>query len=40
MFGINDPQIILGYVLALVFAAACIVYGAMNWHNGDDESGG
>jgi len=33
MFGISDPQIWISYVLAIVFALACIVYGILNWNN-------
>ena len=34
MFGIEDPQIVLGYVLAAGTAIACVVYG---WMKRDDE---
>jgi hypothetical protein len=27
MFDISDPQIVLGYGLAIAFTLACIVYG-------------
>ncbi len=35
MFGINDPQIVLGYVLSLGFTLACIVYGLYNGYRSD-----
>jgi len=31
IFGITDPAIILGYVLSIGLAIACIVYGLWNW---------
>ena len=39
ILGIPDPQILLGYVLAIGLAIACIVYGWLNWNNGDDGHG-
>lgn len=32
IFGITDPAIILGYVLSIGLAIACIVYGLLNWN--------
>ncbi|MFH0968728.1 MAG: symporter small accessory protein [Methanobacteriota archaeon] len=32
LFGITDPAIILGYVLSIGLAIACIVYGLLNWN--------
>ncbi|WP_328590975.1 symporter small accessory protein [Methanofollis fontis] len=42
MFGISDPGIWMGYLLALGFALACVVYGLLNWNNGvgGDRGGG
>ncbi len=37
MFGITDPSIWVGYLLALVFTLACLVYGLLNWNNGVEE---
>jgi len=37
MFGITDPAIWVGYLLALGFTLACIVYGLLNWNNGVEE---
>jgi hypothetical protein len=34
MFGIKDPWIILAYVLSIISAFACIVYGIRNWNKG------
>ncbi|WP_299965700.1 symporter small accessory protein [Methanoregula sp.] len=32
IFGIPDPQILLGYGLAIGFTLACIVYGLLHWN--------
>lgn len=37
MFGIADSQIVMGYLLAIGFAIACVVYGMINWHIGGGE---
>ncbi|HPT30522.1 MAG TPA: hypothetical protein PLW67_01725 [Prolixibacteraceae bacterium] len=34
MLGITDPWIITAYVLCILSALACIVYGLMNWNKG------
>ncbi|MFY9800903.1 MAG: symporter small accessory protein [Methanoregula sp.] len=35
--GIPDPQIIIGYGLAIGLTLACVVYGWLYWNsNGDD----
>jgi hypothetical protein len=39
ILGISDPQILLGYGLAIALAIACIVYGLLNWNSGDGEDG-
>jgi hypothetical protein len=36
MFGIEDPVIYIGYLLTILSLILCVVYGAMNWHNGGD----
>ncbi len=38
MFGINDPVIYIGYLLAVVSLIACIVYGVLNWNKGMETS--
>lgn len=38
MFGITDPYIWTGYLLAFILTAACIAYGILNWRNGHDPS--
>jgi hypothetical protein len=37
IFGIPDPQIVIGYALAIGFALACIVYGLLNWNREGSE---
>jgi hypothetical protein len=39
LFGIPDPQILIGYGLAIGLALACIVYGLLNWNNGGSNDG-
>lgn len=39
LFGISDPAIILGYVLSIGLAIACIVYGVLNWNKGGVNDG-
>ncbi len=34
MLGINDPWILLAYLLSALSALACIAYGIMNWNKG------
>jgi hypothetical protein len=36
MLGINDPWILTAYVLCILSALACIVYGYLNWNKGAD----
>ena len=39
LFGISDPQILLGYGLAIGFTLACVVYGLLNWNSGEHDHG-
>jgi len=39
MLGIGDPLIVLGYVLSIALAAACIVYGWLNRNTEGDGDG-
>lgn len=39
LFGIPDPQIVLGYGLSIGLALACIVYGWLYWNEGDNGNG-
>lgn len=34
MLGINDPWILLVYLLCFLSAVACVVYGLVNWNKG------
>jgi len=37
LLGISDPQILIGYGLAMGLVLACVVYGWIYWNdNGDD----
>jgi hypothetical protein len=36
MLGIEDPVVLLAYVLCLASALLCLVYGIINWNKGDD----
>jgi len=39
LLGIPDPQILLGYGLAIGFTLACIAYGLLNWNKEGTEDG-
>lgn len=39
LLGIPDPQILIGYGLAIGLALACIVYGILNWNKGCNKNG-
>lgn len=39
MLGIDDPQIIIGYALALGLGLICLIYGIINWNKGGDTDG-
>jgi len=36
LFGIDDPQIIIGYALALGLGLFCLAYGYLNWNKGGE----
>jgi drug/metabolite transporter (DMT)-like permease len=36
MFGIDDPQVWLAYLLCIAAAAFAAIYGALNWNKGDE----
>ncbi len=36
MFGIEDPVIYIGYLLTVLSLVLCVIYGAINWNNGED----
>jgi len=37
MLGIDDPQIWLAYLACILSALGCMVYGALNWREGEEE---
>jgi len=39
LLGIPDPQILIGYGLAIGLALACIVYGLLNWYKEGSNDG-
>jgi hypothetical protein len=39
VLGIEGTGVWLAYLLCLVSAAFCIVYGAINWNKGDEPAG-
>jgi hypothetical protein len=39
LLGIDDPQIIIGYALALGLGLICLIYGIRNWNKGGDADG-
>jgi hypothetical protein len=39
ILGIPDPQILIGYGLAIGLALACIVYGLLNWNREGSKDG-
>lgn len=36
MFGIQDPGVWLAYLLCILSAVFCIIYGIINWNKGDE----
>ncbi len=36
MFGIDDPQVWLAYLLCIASAVFAVVYGVINWNRGDE----
>lgn len=34
MLGITDPWILIAYLLSILSALACIIYGYLNWNKG------
>jgi|WetSurMetagenome_2_1015567.scaffolds.fasta_scaffold175890_2 hypothetical protein len=36
MLGIEDPVVLLAYVLCLASTLLCLGYGILNWNKGDD----
>lgn len=36
MLGIEDKGVVAAYVLCIVSACLCVVYGLLNWNRGDE----
>mgnify|MGYP006276219461 CR=1 FL=1 len=36
MLGLDDPMIWLAYLLCILSALLCLVYGAINWNKGGE----
>lgn len=36
VLGIESPAVWLAYVLSLLSAVACVVYGIVNWNKGEE----
>jgi hypothetical protein len=39
LLGISDPQVIIGYGLAIGLVLACVVYGWLYWNDNGDGHG-
>ncbi|MBI0582520.1 MAG: hypothetical protein JET69_05855 [Methanomassiliicoccales archaeon] len=39
MLGIDDPQIIVGYALAIGLGLMCLAYGILHWNDGGENGG-
>ena len=37
MFGLQSAGVVLAYLLCILSAAACVVYGIINWNKGNHE---
>jgi len=37
ILGIPDPWVLSGYLLVILSALLCVVYGAIYWNKGGDE---
>ncbi len=37
MLGLQDPAIIAAYLLCIISAIACVVWGAINWNKGSED---
>jgi hypothetical protein len=38
MLGIEDPWVITAYILCIISALLCLIWGAINWNQDDPES--
>ena len=37
MLGIDDPYVLLAYLLCLASTVLCVIYGLVNWNRHDEE---
>ncbi len=37
MLGLDDPAVWLAYLLCILSALFCVVYGVINWNKGDED---
>ncbi len=37
MLGINDPWILGVYLLCILSAVLCVIYGLINWNKGEEQ---
>lgn len=40
MLGFNDAWVFLGYMLSILCALSCLIYGVINWRRGATEKDG
>jgi len=40
MLGIEDGWVVLAYILCILSAVICVVYGAANWNKGEETLSG
>jgi len=38
ILGISDPWVLSGYLLVVLSALLCVIYGAINWNKGEDDN--
>jgi hypothetical protein len=40
MLGFSDPRVIAGFVITILSAVFCVIYGIINWNRGGTEKEG
>ncbi len=38
MLGIDDPYVLLGYLLCIAAVLLCVIYGLVNWNRGAEDT--
>ncbi len=38
MLGIDDPYVLLGYLLCIGAVLLCVIYGLLNWNRGAEDT--